>query len=154
MPTPAPGHAQGSPTISFPSSRRRRRATDVSVPESLEESQETVKQIEESEPSSVQEKSFSTEKVCKCKDGGAVLLTSLKKLLLRSANRIRSHRTQHYYTSHFNSGLSRGKLTGQMDELFQARPASTADSTRLVAFTVALRDFRAVDFHHSLGLNR
>uniref|UniRef100_A0A6E8VR47 Phenoloxidase-activating factor 2 n=1 Tax=Anopheles coluzzii TaxID=1518534 RepID=A0A6E8VR47_ANOCL len=65
VPTPAPGHAQGSPTISFPSSRRRRRATDVSVPESLEEGQETVKQIEEPvavEPSSVQEKSFSTEK--------------------------------------------------------------------------------------------
>ncbi|XP_041772682.1 uncharacterized protein LOC121593948 isoform X2 [Anopheles merus] len=65
VPTPAPGHAQGSPTISFPSSRRRRRATDVSVPESLEEGQETVKQVEESvavESSSVQEKSFSTEK--------------------------------------------------------------------------------------------
>ncbi|EAA04672.3 AGAP006954-PA [Anopheles gambiae str. PEST] len=65
VPTPAPGHAQGSPTISFPSSRRRRRATDVSVPESLEEGQETVKQVEEPvavESSSVQEKSFSTEK--------------------------------------------------------------------------------------------
>ncbi|XP_049290304.1 uncharacterized protein LOC125767598 isoform X2 [Anopheles funestus] len=67
VPTPAPGYSDGSPMISFPSSRRRRRATDVRVPDALETDQEmvetTLKQVEETgESSSVQEKSFSTEK--------------------------------------------------------------------------------------------
>uniref|UniRef100_A0A182J033 Phenoloxidase-activating factor 2 n=1 Tax=Anopheles atroparvus TaxID=41427 RepID=A0A182J033_ANOAO len=67
VPTPAPGNAEGSPTVSFPSSRRRRRATDVSVPESLEASESAIglKEVEgvaAGGSASVQEKSFSTEK--------------------------------------------------------------------------------------------
>uniref|UniRef100_A0A182N994 Phenoloxidase-activating factor 2 n=1 Tax=Anopheles dirus TaxID=7168 RepID=A0A182N994_9DIPT len=69
VPTPAPGNSEGSPTISFPNSRRRRRATDVGVPDTLETGEQTekgtLKQIEEAaagESASVQEKSFSTEK--------------------------------------------------------------------------------------------
>ncbi|XP_050073469.1 uncharacterized protein LOC126561398 [Anopheles maculipalpis] len=67
VPTPAPGYSEGSDTISFPSSRRRRRATDVEVPDTLETDQEKVatvlKQVEATgDSASVQEKSFSTEK--------------------------------------------------------------------------------------------
>ncbi|XP_053672456.1 uncharacterized protein LOC128722800 [Anopheles nili] len=64
VPTPAPGYAEGSPTISFPNSRRRR-ATDVSVPDTLEPASEQVDSLKQVEPAAtpaVQEKSFSTEK--------------------------------------------------------------------------------------------
>ncbi|XP_052871918.1 uncharacterized protein LOC128277495 [Anopheles cruzii] len=60
IPTQAPGHSEGSDTVSFPNSRRRRRSTDVEVPKDLESKLTAVP--EESIESTVQEKSFSTEK--------------------------------------------------------------------------------------------
>ncbi|XP_049546097.1 uncharacterized protein LOC125957443 [Anopheles darlingi] len=66
IPTQAPGFAEGSDTVSFPNSRRRRRrSTDVEVPKELEG--ELTSAIEKGEHGSavdaaIQEKSYSTEK--------------------------------------------------------------------------------------------
>ncbi|XP_035787447.1 uncharacterized protein LOC118464280 isoform X2 [Anopheles albimanus] len=65
IPTQAPGFAEGSDTVSFPNSRRRRRSTDVEVPKELEG--ELTSAIEKGEQGSavdaaIQEKSYSTEK--------------------------------------------------------------------------------------------
>ncbi|XP_055535658.1 serine protease filzig-like isoform X4 [Wyeomyia smithii] len=61
IPTPAPGHSEGSNIVSFP---RSRRATDISVPDQLEPVQSNVVSAVSEEPaeSGVQEKSFSAEK--------------------------------------------------------------------------------------------
>ncbi|XP_062541966.1 uncharacterized protein LOC134209965 isoform X3 [Armigeres subalbatus] len=62
IPTPAPGHSEGSNTVSFP---RSRRSTDVPAPDQLEPS-ESVREIDSqavpSEQIEVQEKSISAEK--------------------------------------------------------------------------------------------